>query len=142
MSDKENKAIIEVFRELEQGYKQGDVDRCIATFYKENISLIGTAVDEVRVGIEEIRCQFQRDIEQTPFRDVSFTEPQIFFHGNISYVICNMIFIGETIEGEDFAMKGRCSAMLEKNNGKWLIRHVHISVPDYDISEGDSVPRS
>ena len=32
MSDKENKAIIEVFRELEQGYKQGDVVRCIATF--------------------------------------------------------------------------------------------------------------
>ena len=57
-------------------------------------------------------------------------------------MICNIIFIGETIEGEDFAMKGRCSAMLEKNNGKWLIRHVHISVPDCDISEGDLVPRS
>ena len=51
-----------------------------------------------------------------------------------------MIFIGETIEGEDFAMKGRCSAMLEKNIGKWLFRHVHISVPDYDISEGESFP--
>ena len=35
MSDKENKAIIEVFRELDQGYKQGDVDRCIATFKKK-----------------------------------------------------------------------------------------------------------
>ena len=140
MNENEKGAIIEVFRELEQGYKQGDVDRCIATFYEENVSLIGTAVDEVRVGIEEIRCQFQRDIEQTPFRDVSLTEPQIFLHGNISYVICNMIFIGETIEGEDFAMKGRCSAMLEKNIGKWLFRHVHISVPDYDISEGESFP--
>ena len=140
MNENEKEAIIEVFRELEQGYKQGDVDRCIATFYEENVSLIGTAVDEVRVGIEEIRCQFQRDIEQTPFRDVSLTEPQIFLHGNISYVICNMIFIGETIEGEDFAMKGRCSAMLEKNIGKWLFRHVHISVPDYDISEGESFP--
>ena len=32
MSDKENNAIIEVFRELDQGYKQRDVDRCIATF--------------------------------------------------------------------------------------------------------------
>ena len=138
----EKEGIIKVLHELEQGYKLGNVDRLTAVFYKENVSLIGTAVDEVRVGIEEIRCQFQRDIEQTPFRDVSLTEPQIFLHGNISYVICNMIFIGETIEGEDFAMKGRCSAMLEKNNGKWLIRHVHISVPDYDISEGDSVPRS
>jgi len=102
--------------------------------------LIGTAVDEVRLGIEEVRYQFQRDIEQTSFRDVSLSEPQIFLHGNISYVICNLIFIGETIEGEDFAMKGRYSAMLEKNDGKWLILHVHCSVPDYDVSEGESFP--
>ena len=77
MNEKEKKAIIEVFRELEQGYKQGDVDRCIATFYKENVSLIGTAVDEVRLGIEEVRYQFQRDIEQTSFRDLSFSEFQL-----------------------------------------------------------------
>ena len=140
MNENPKEAIFEAFREIEQGYKRGDVDRLTASFYKENVSLIGTAVDEVRVGIEEIRCQLQRDIEQTPFREVSLTEPQIFLHGNISYVICNMIFIGETIEGEDFAMKGRCSAMLEKNIGKWLFRHVHISVPDYDISEGESFP--
>ena len=140
MNENEKKAIIEVFRELEQGYKQGDVDRCIATFYKESVSLIGTAVDEVRLGIEEVRYQFQRDIEQTSFRDVSLSEPQIFLHGNISYVICNLIFIGETIEGEDFAMKGRYSAMLEKNDGKWLMRHGHCSVPDYDVSEGESFP--
>ena len=140
MNENEKEEIIKVLHELEQGYKLGNVDRPTAAFYKENVSLIGTAVDEVRVGIEEIRCQFQRDIKQTPFREVSLTEPQIFLHGNISYVICNMIFIGETIEGEDFAMKGRCSAMLEKNIGKWLFRHVHISVPDYDISEGESFP--
>ena len=73
MSDKENKAIIEVFRELEQGYKQGDVDRCIATFYEENVSLIGTAVDEVRLGNEEVRYQLQRDIEQTSSTETSHT---------------------------------------------------------------------
>ena len=140
MNENEMEDFIYVLHELEQVYKLGIVDRLTSVFFKEVVSLIGTAVDEVRVGIEEIRCQFQRDIEQTPFREVSLTEPQIFLHGNISYVICNMIFIGETIEGEDFAMKGRCSAMLEKNIGKWLFRHVHISVPDYDISEGESFP--
>ena len=138
MSDKENKAIIEVFRELEQGYKQGDVDRCIATFYEENVSLIGTAVDEVRLGNEEVRYQLQRDIEQTSFRDLSFSEFQFFFHGNISYSVSDVNFIGETVESENFVMKGRYSAMLEKNNGKWLFRHVHCSVPDYDDSEGNS----
>ena len=140
MNENEKMAITKVLHELEQGYKLGNVNRLTAAFYKENVSLIGTAVDEVRVGIEEVRYQFQRDIEQTSFRDVSLSEPQIFLHGNISYVICNLIFIGETIEGEDFAMKGRYSAMLEKNDGKWLILHVHCSVPDYDVSEGESFP--
>ena len=140
MNENDKKAIIEVLHELEQGYKLGSVDRFTSAFHKEDVSLIGTAVDEVRLGIEEVRYQFQRDIEQTSFRDVSLSEPQIFLHGNISYVICNLIFIGETIEGEDFAMKGRYSAMLEKNDGKWLMRHGHCSVPDYDVSEGESFP--
>ena len=141
MNENPKEAIFEAFREIEQGYKRGDVDRLTASFYKENVSLIGTAVDEVRLGIEEVRYQFQRDIEQTSFRDVSLSEPQIFLHGNVSYVICNLNFIGETIEGEDFAVRGRYSAMLEKYEGKWLIRHIHCSVPDFDISEGDSIPR-
>ena len=140
MNENDKKAIIEVLHELEQGYKLGSVERLTSAFHKEDVSLIGTAVDEVRLGIEEVRYQYQRDIEQTSFRDVSLSEPQIFLHGNISYVICNLIFIGETIEGEDFAMKGRYSAMLEKNDGKWLMRHGHCSVPDYDVSEGESFP--
>ena len=32
MNENEKETIIEVFHEIEQGYKQGDVDRCIATF--------------------------------------------------------------------------------------------------------------
>ena len=141
MNENDKKAIIEVLHELEQGYKLGSVDRLTSAFHKEDVSLIGTAVDEVRLGIEEVRYQFQRDIEQTSFRDVSLSEPQIFLHGNVSYVICNLNFVGETIEGEDFAVRGRYSAMLEKYEGNWLIRHIHCSVPDFDISEGDSIPR-
>ena len=138
MNENPKEAIFEAFREIEQGYKRGNVDRLTASFYKENVSLIGTAVDEVRVGIEEIQYQFQRDIEQTSFRDLSFSKFQFFFHGNISYSVSNVNFIGETVEGENFVMQGRSSAMLEKNDGRWLFRHVHSSVPDYDASEGNS----
>ena len=68
MNENEKEEIIKVLHELEQGYKLGNVDRLTSVFYKEDVSLIGTAVDEVRVGIEEIQYQFQRDIEQTSFR--------------------------------------------------------------------------
>ena len=75
MNENDKEAIIDVLHELEQGYKLGSVDRLTSAFYKEDVSLIGTAVDEVRVGIEEVRYQFHRDIEQTSFRDVSLSEP-------------------------------------------------------------------
>ena len=138
MNENDKKAIIEVLHELEQGYKLGSVDRLTSAFHKEDVSLIGTAVDEVRLGIEEVRYQFQRDIEQTSFRDLSFSEFQFFFHRNISYSFSDVNFIGETVEGENFVMKGRYSAMLEKNDVRWLFRHVHCSVPDYGASEGNS----
>ena len=80
--------------------------------------MIGTAVDEVRLGNEEVRYQLQRDIEQTSFRDLSFSKFQFFFHGNISYSVSDVNFIGETVEGENFVMQGRSSAMLEKNDGR------------------------
>ena len=99
MNENPKEAIFEAFREIEQGYKRGDVDRLTASFYKENVSLIGTAVDEVRLGNEEVRYQLQRDIEQTSFRDLSFSKFQFFFHGNISYSVSDVNFIGETVEG-------------------------------------------
>ena len=74
MSENEKRAVMKVFRDLQEGYKQGDVDRCLSDFHRENVSLIGTAIDEVRLGIDEIRYQFQRDIEQTSFRDLTFSE--------------------------------------------------------------------
>ena len=138
MNENEKEEIIKVLHELEQGYKLGSLDRLTSAFYKEDVSLIGTAVDEVRLGNEEVRYQLQRDIEQTSFRDLSFSEFQFFFHGNISYSVSDVNFIRETVEGKNFVMKGRYSAMLEKNDGKWLFRHVHCSVPDYDASEGNS----
>ena len=54
MNENEKMALTKVLHELEQGYKLGNMDRLTAAFYKENVSSIGTAVGEVRVGIEEI----------------------------------------------------------------------------------------
>ena len=39
MSENEKRAVMEVFRDLEEGYKQGDVDRCLSNFHRENVSL-------------------------------------------------------------------------------------------------------
>ena len=71
MNDDE-KLITALFSELSESYNDGDVERFTSAFYTENVSLIGTAVDEIRLDIEQIRSQFQRDIDQTQSRDLSF----------------------------------------------------------------------
>ena len=50
---KENeKLITALFSEISESYNEGDVERFTSAFYTENVSLIGTAVDEIRLNIE------------------------------------------------------------------------------------------
>ena len=65
MMKEDEKLIAALFSELSESYNKGDVERFTSAFDRENVSLIGTAVDEIRLDIDQIRSQFQRDIDQT-----------------------------------------------------------------------------
>ena len=54
----DEKLITALFIELSESYNEGDVGRFTSVFYTENVSLIGTAVDEIRLDIDQIRSQF------------------------------------------------------------------------------------
>tara|TARA_Y100000813_G_scaffold138714_1_gene100579 strand:+ start:69 stop:380 length:312 start_codon:yes stop_codon:yes gene_type:complete len=103
------------------------------------MSFIGTAVDEIRLDIEQIRSQFQRDIDQTLSRDLSFKKFDFFLQGEFAYVVSKLEFKGKTTKDESFVLNMRISAMLEKTHEKWLFRHLHCSVPDKNVEEGNSI---
>ena len=138
MNDDE-KLITALFSELSESYNEGDVERFTSAFYTENVSLIGTAVDEIRLDIEQIRSQFQRDIDQTLSRDLSFKKFDFFLQGEFAYVVSKLEFKGKTTKDESFVLNMRISAMLEKTHEKWLFRHLHCSVPDKNVKEGNSI---
>lgn len=108
----DEKLIAALFSELSESYNEGDVERFTSAFDRENVSLIGTTVDEIRLDIEQIRTQFQRDIDQTQSRDLSFKKFDFFLHGQFAYVISKLEFKGETVKGESFILNMRVSAML------------------------------
>ena len=58
MNDDE-KLITALFSELSESYNERDVERFTFAFYTENVSLIGTSVDEIRLDIEQIRANFK-----------------------------------------------------------------------------------
>mgnify|MGYP006229204783 FL=1 len=135
----DEKLIAALFSELSESYNEGDIERFMPAFDSENVSLIGTAVDEIRLDIDQIRTQFQRDIDQTQSRDLSFEKFDFFLNGEFAYVISKLDFKGKTAKGENFILNMRVSAMLEKTHGKWLFRHLHCSVPDKNVEEGNSI---
>ena len=51
----DEKLITALFSELSESYNDGDAESFTSAFYTENVSLIGTAVDEIRLDIEQIR---------------------------------------------------------------------------------------
>ena len=138
MNDDE-KLITALFSELSESYNDGDAESFTSAFYTENVSLIGTAVDEIRLDIEQIRSQFQRDIDQTQSRDFSFKRLDFFLHVDVAYVVSKLEFKGKTNKDESFVLNMRISAMLEKTHEKWLFRHLHCSVPDKNVEAGNSI---
>ena len=138
MNDDE-KLITALFSELSESYNEGDVERFTSAFYTENVSLIGTAVDEIRLDIEQIRSQFQRDIDQTQSRDLFFKRLDFFLHVDVGYVVSKLEFKGKNNKDESFVLNMRISAMLKKTYEKWLFRHLHCSVPDKNVEEGNSI---
>ncbi len=139
MMKEDEKLIAVLFSELSESYHEGDIERFTSAFDSENVSLIGTAVDEIRLDIDQIKSQFQRDIDQTQSRDLSFEKFDFFLNGEFAYVISKLEFKGKTAKGENFILNMRVSAMLEKTHGKWLFRHLHCSVPDKNVEEGNSI---
>ena len=135
----DEKLIAALFSELSESYNEGDIERFTSAFESENVSLIGTAVDEIRLDIEQIRSQFQRDIDQTLSRDLSFKKFDFFLQGESAYVVSKLEFKGKTTKDESFVLNMRISAMLEKTHKKWLFRHLHCSVPDKNVEEGNSI---
>ena len=135
----DEKLIAVLFSELSESYHEGDIERFTSAFDSENVSLIGTAVDEIRLDIEQIRSQFQRDIDQTLSRDLSFKKFDFFLQSEFAYVVSKLEFKGKTTKDEGFVLNMRISAMLEKTHEKWLFRHLHCSVPDKNVEEGNSI---
>ena len=108
----------------------------------DEMSVIGTAFDEIALNLGPAKELYLRDLRQVP-KPIDYTIHNI----NIQILaetvglVNAVVSIGTEIEGSMLEMGGlRLSMIFKKLGDNWLIVHKHISSPTYDTIEGESFP--
>lgn len=119
-------------------YARRDLAACLACFAQKGpLVAFGTGADEKRIGLDQIREQFERDWAQSEKASIEITWSSSSVVGPFAWVAanCHLRFCAGGVEG---MLPGRASVVFESLAGTWLIRHLHISVPMGGQEAGNS----
>ena len=123
-----------------EGYNRRDLAFILDLFCK-NCNVWGTAVDEYRMGHDELKTQHERDWSQSEKGIIKIikTVPTD-KNAQWAAVIAKAIV---TIDGEEHTFDHlRGTITVAQEDGKWKISHMHCSFPDLRTEEGSSFPGS
>ena len=133
-------AVIEALNGLVQAYDARDMERMMSYVAPDDdLFLFGTGIDEKRLGADEFRRQAERDWAQTDALAFDFTWHRASSAGPVAWLAAEGTGRGSA-GGEGFEFPIRLTAVLVNEDGRWLIRQSHFSVPSASQEEGDSVP--
>ena len=113
-------------------------------YFEENLSLIGTGKHEIYRNLHEFLESFKFDVKR---RDKIRIEVQnlhqeeerldddhVLVHGTVD-------FIGLFKDGSTcFTRETRFTIIYKGTNGKWLVQHLHHSIPDLEQMDGEEFP--
>lgn len=138
-SKKITESVHDVLKKYAKGYFNKDLDSILDLFVQDpDILAIGAGRDEWVKGPDALKKGFKRDIEQADEIKVDFEDVTISASGNVAWTSAKMA-MNVVVQGDELAIFGRVSMVLEEREDKWLISHLHFSVPD-EQEEGHSYP--
>ena len=119
-------------------------DLGIENYFDENISLIGTGKHELFTNLHEFLESFKFDVKRRGKIRIEVKnlhqeeewlgDDHVLAHGTVD-------FAGLFRDGSVcFEMETRFTIIYERINGKWLVRHLHQSVPDQEQMNGEEFP--
>lgn len=122
-------------------FNERSSDRTFALF-SSSITGFGTGIDEIARETEQFKELYLRDFRQAPDKvNVVYDFADAVVLSLSSGMVNAIISIDTVISGMPLVMKDlRVSTVFIKENGKWLIRHMHISLPAGIHEEGESYP--
>ena len=116
----------------------------IENYFDENISLIGTGKHEFYRNLHEFLESFEFDVKRRGKirievqnlhqEEKRLDDDHVLAHGTVDFV---GLFKDDSI---CFKMETRFTIIYKWTNGKWLVQHLHQSVPDRDQMTGEEFP--
>ena len=119
-------------------------DTGFENFFDDNSSIIGTGKHEFFRNLHEFQESYKFDVKQRgkirlKIRDLQQEETELGEDQVLAYG--SVIFTGLFEDGSVcFEMDTRFSIIYKQVNGKWLVQHLHQSVPDRDQMAGEEFP--
>jgi ketosteroid isomerase-like protein len=137
-TEAEIKALVEdVWKE----YARKDIDACLGLWTSDpDLVAIGTGVDELRLGPEELRSGLGRDFEQAENIEITTEWLRISAAGNVAWSAAN-VRLTATVSGDTATLLCRLTNVYEKRNGTWRIMLLHLSLPAAEQESGHSWPK-
>jgi uncharacterized protein (TIGR02246 family) len=122
-------AVKAVLNKMAEGYARRDIETLAAIFAPDPDNIMfGTQADEKRIGPAEIKAQAERDWSQTEAGSIEFEWASISAANGVAWVAADITFKVK-VEGQEMALPGRLTAVLEQRRDQWLIVQSHFSLP-------------
>ncbi|MFQ5451631.1 MAG: nuclear transport factor 2 family protein [Nitrospinaceae bacterium] len=127
-----------VLDQFQESYGRKDVRTLLDLFVPDpDVTVIGTGVDEMRTGREEIKTQLERDFCQSDHLSLAFDNVIVSQLGPVCWVAGDSR-VDFTVQGRERQVSLRFSAVLENRKGPWLFVQIHFSLPYKENSVLDS----
>ena len=137
-ADKIKAAVTAALDNYWKAYESKDLEKVMSLTAPDFFGY-GTGRDEKAVGIDQLKKQMERDFAQAGSIALQRTIAGFGFSGNVAWTAHDVVFVSQTGKGE-VRMEGRMSSVLRKEGGKWLVGHIHFSMPLAGQQEGQSYP--
>lgn len=137
-------AEIEVLATLDEyagAYCAKDIDRLIALFDDgDDISVIGTGLDELCSGRSPVRALFERNFAEASATEFTWQWTQVTVRDSTA-VVATSLHIDLTIEGEPHRVPLRWTVVLRRDaRGEWRWLHRHASAAAGGQDAGTAYP--
>lgn len=123
------KAVLKTVGDAMKAYITGDAQQAMPFYANDkDVVVIGSDKKEIFKGPAQLKKAFSATVK--PFSKLTYkAKPyEVSACGNVAWVSGAGVYDGMA-GGKKFRMDGRFSCVLEKRAGKWLIVHLHYSVP-------------
>lgn len=134
-------AVLEALKNHWTAYVNKDLDGAMACWVPgADLFAYGAGADEVCSGAKALRNGYKRDLTQSAELVVKLGRQTVYAAGDAAWTVGALVIASK--DGKKIiSVEGRCTTVLVKREGKWLIAHSHFSVPNAAQATGQAFPK-